>query len=344
MSKKTRKNGEKRKRIVVENDDEDNQPMLTEEQMKQLRNIIETFFESIKTVFNNTSDVDLIIERLTHDYTYFTFKNNLKKTFPDKIAFEEMISRHTLTIMTDLIQKYAEIFLNRTLEETSKIFPEEVNPNIFFVSRRVRLVYPLYDFGGVYQTEFLSGEELTSFNNEEEEEENNKKQTNLERIIQKQLFDRSYFLVHGYDNNLRGYVMGVDNVKVLEKENLISFETNPVEVRVKIEAVFYLFAPTFGTKLRGSIVNISLDKKYLDCRVLDTFNATVRIEDNEILERLSLNQFIQFEVVWAGRTISNRQLIIEGVMKEDDGIIAEDEAYEDDAEQFRFDEEELPFN
>ncbi|EFC46338.1 predicted protein [Naegleria gruberi] len=340
-SKKKKVFREKERPAVKENVKTDSGLVeMDEQQKKQLSNIVCEFFDSNKSVFYRTLTLVSFISRLEHTPTFWNF---IRTQFSHD-EYRKKKPQFT-TICEDQIKQVAPKFSKffRDEETIRKLFPEEFDYNVFFVKRRAVMTYPLYNYGGIYQThmalsngsDFLSGEQ----------EVKQTTQTEMEKLIEKQLFDRAYHLVNGYDTKLRGFVMGVENVKILEEGSVIQFDTNPSVSAVTIAATFILFSPTYGTILRGTITNVNYNTRRVFCKVLNMFNASVFIPNEKLLHELVAGQTIQFTTTWCGA--KQGELSIDGEMKQTDGIVQEQKTQEEPKtveEEFQFDETELPFN
>ncbi|KAF0983722.1 hypothetical protein FDP41_007637 [Naegleria fowleri] len=314
----------------------------SEQELKQLGHVVDEFFEYNRVVLHQMVTVSELLNRLEYYPAYsefmkshFEYREYQEKKKPIRSVVSGIVKAAVHRIASSFKQK----------DVVSKLYPEEFDHSLFFVKRRVRMTYPLYDYGGIYQTHMAltSGSEFLL--SSEEKQEKKSEQTEMEKLIEKQLFDRVFHLVDGYDVKLRGFVMGVENVKILEEGSVIQFETNPSVASVCIAATFILFAPTFGTVLRGTITGINTAKKQAYCKVLGLFNCSVSVPNVSILHELVSGQHIQFHVTYCG---SDRgDLKLEGIMFEEDGIVQEEKAAREEPktveEEFRFDENELPF-
>ncbi|KAG2393677.1 hypothetical protein C9374_007208 [Naegleria lovaniensis] len=316
----------------------------SEQELKQLGNVVDEFFECNRVVLHQLVTVSELLNRLEYYPSYSEFMKSHFE-YRDYQEKKKQIRSVVSGIVKAAVHRIASSFKEKDV--VSKLYPEEFDHSLFFVKRRVRMTYPLYDYGGIYQTHMslTSGSEFLLTEEEKQDKNKSEQQTEMEKLIEKQLFDRVFHLVDGYDVKLRGFVMGVENVKILEDGSVIQFETNPSVSSVCIAATFILFAPTFGTVLRGTITGLNNAKKQAYCKVLGLFNCSVSVPNASVFQELVSGQSIQFHVTCCG---SDRgDLKLEGTMFEEDGIVQEEKATHEEPktveEEFQFDENELPF-
>ena len=314
---------------------------MDEQQKKQLSNVVDEFLDCTKAVFYSSLTIDSVISRLEN---YPNFLNFIRTQYSHdeykkkKSQFKQVCEEHIKKVAPKISSYF------RDIEIIRKLYPEELDHKLFFVKRRVAMTYPLYNYGGIYQTHMALSSGTDVFADEATQVKQST-QTEMEQLIEKQLFDRAYHLVNGYDCKLRGFVMGVENVKILEEGSIIQFDTNPSVSAVSIAATFILFAPTYGTILRGTITNVNHNTRRVFCKVLNMFNASVFIPNEQVLQELVAGQTIQFTTTWCGA--KQGELSIDGEMKESDGIVQTTTTQEEPKtveEEFQFDETELPFN
>ena len=327
----------KKKVDVAPSDDIEVSPsgplILDETQTKQLSNIIDIFFDTNKMVFPKQSSFKSLLTRLECSPNFIDFLRN------NRLKFGEELRQVVVSLMKPAIGRHHSSFKDQS--EVAKLYPEEFNPSVFFVKRRVTMIYPLYYYGGLYQVNLSSGEEF--MNGDDAPQKTKHQQTDMEKLIEKQLFERAFQLVDGYDTKLRGFVMGVEDVKVLDEGSIIQFETNPSLASVNIAATFVLFAPTFGTILRGTIDSVNNLTGRAICKILGLFNASVDIPEN-VLPELYAGQIIQFHTT-AITLRQGRSLGIQGRMEATDGIVSQPtQKAKSIEEEYQFDETELPFN